>query len=342
MPSPTILDRVASDLALWLDQESTRIAAAMAPQGSAPFSAQLSEQQKLQYYRDQLFNPDGTPNLQGRNQQMQRLGPQGFTQVYKAVLKAYPALKLPTPPGMVQPPVTQAPGAPPSSPVPAPYLPRGAQTATMPNITPIVPMAGGGIVTQPTLALIGEAGPEAVVPLADYQYQQPNYFTGDQAAPQRPPVTMWDDVIRPHAGEYADDPRFLRTVAAAAQAESTNDPRAYQLGYDPNDPRTYQKYGGRGLWQFDIGPQGMGHGIPEEQLFDPNYQASQIVPQFAANYARLQRQPGITDEQLAAQVYAAAERPAGTYGGKWTSPNADAYANYIRAFNNLALPPSRR
>ena len=40
-------------------------------------------------------------------------------------------------------------------------------------------MAGGGVVTQPTVALIGEAGPEAVIPLADYQYQQPNYFTGN-------------------------------------------------------------------------------------------------------------------------------------------------------------------
>lgn len=30
-------------------------------------------------------------------------------------------------------------------------------------------MASGGIVTEPTLALIGEAGPEAVVPLPDYQ-----------------------------------------------------------------------------------------------------------------------------------------------------------------------------
>jgi hypothetical protein len=47
-----------------------------------------------------------------------------------------------------------------------------------PAAPPIPAMAEGGIVTKPTLALIGEAGPEAVVPLADYQYQQPNYFTG--------------------------------------------------------------------------------------------------------------------------------------------------------------------
>ena len=164
-----MLDRVATDLAMWLDQESTRIAAALAPAGVAPFSAQLSETQKLDYYKNQLFNPDGTPNLDGRQQQMQRLGPEGFTQVYKAVMKAYPDLRLPTPPGTPGMPATQAAPPAPPSPVPAPYLPRGQQTANAPNITPIVPMASGGIVTKPTVALIGEAGPEAVVPLPDYK-----------------------------------------------------------------------------------------------------------------------------------------------------------------------------
>ena len=138
MPSQTVLDSVATDLATWLDQESTRIAAAMAPQGAAPFAAPISEQQKLDYYKNQLFNPDGTPNLEGRQQQMTRLGPQGFTQVYKAVLRAYPDLKLPTPPGMTGGPVTAAtpPVAP--SPVPAPNVPRGLSTPSVPNITPII------------------------------------------------------------------------------------------------------------------------------------------------------------------------------------------------------------
>ncbi|HYW88832.1 MAG TPA: hypothetical protein VFB50_13745 [Chloroflexota bacterium] len=139
MPEQTLLDSVANDLAVWIDQTATRIAAAMAPQGTAPFAASLSETQKLEYYRDALFSPDGTPNLQGRQQQMQRLGPEGFTQVYKAVLKAYPNLRLPTPPGMAGAPVTQVTPPVPPAPVPAPYLPRGVQTAPVPRITPIVP-----------------------------------------------------------------------------------------------------------------------------------------------------------------------------------------------------------
>jgi hypothetical protein len=98
VPDQTILDEVASDLALWLDQTSSEIALAMAPQGVAPFAAPLSETQKLQYYRNALFNPDGSPNLAGRAQEMARLGPQSFRTVYQAIIKAYPYLRVPSPP----------------------------------------------------------------------------------------------------------------------------------------------------------------------------------------------------------------------------------------------------
>ena len=114
--NPTILDQVANDLAIWLDTTSSQIALAMAPQGIAPFAAPLSETQKLEYYRDQLFNPDGTPNLQGRAQQMQRLGPQSFRTVYQAVIKAYPYLRVPSPPEAPQPPPSPITEAPPGGP----------------------------------------------------------------------------------------------------------------------------------------------------------------------------------------------------------------------------------
>jgi hypothetical protein len=143
--SPSLIDRVSSDLAIWIDQISTKIALGMSTGGLAPGAANLSETQKLEYYRDQLFNPDGTPNLAGRTQQIQRLGPQGFTLVYKAVIKAYPNLRIPSPPeagGGV--PSTQATPAAPPSPVPAPFLPRGTLTAPAPNITPITPYTGPG------------------------------------------------------------------------------------------------------------------------------------------------------------------------------------------------------
>lgn len=79
-----------------------------------------------------------------------------------------PVMPAPAPPAMPPPPV----------PVPQAALPVPPPVAAPPpailgpNGQPLPPsgipaMAQGGVVTQPTLALIGEAGPEAVVPLTD-------------------------------------------------------------------------------------------------------------------------------------------------------------------------------
>lgn len=369
MPHTSLLDDVSNDLAIWIDQISTEIATAFVAT-RAPFSAPVSEEQKLEFYRSKLFNPDGSPNAAGRQAELQRLGSDGFGQVYKAVIKRYPELHIPTPEADLSVPEQwpqagppMPPGGPPRPPVGLPLGPAGTGPGSpgppmpFPPRPPMMPppgiraMASGGIVTKPTVALIGEAGPEAVVPLgqyqppgvnpneqlADSQYRDPRY-NPPQAQPQPLPanVSPWNDLIAQHAGDYANDPQFLRIAAAAARAESTDNPQQYQFGYKPDDPRTWEKFGGRGLWQFDIGPQGMGHGLTEDQLFDPNYQASQIVPQFASNYARMKAAyPTATEAQLAAMVYGATERPAGTYGGKWQSTDTDAYQNYLRAWNSL-------
>ena len=156
--------------------------------------------------------------------------------------------------------------------------------------------------------------------------------------PERPRISQWDDLIRQHAGEYAEDPRFIRTVAAGARAESSDNPRAYQLGYDPDDPRTHAKYGGRGLWQFDINPGAKGHGVPEEQLFDPAYQASVIVPEYARVYGKVNRdlerglRRPMNDAELASLVAGEAERPY-----QWEIPSSPARRNYVRAYNELEM-----
>ena len=85
----SMLEEVASDLALWIDQTATEVALAFAP-GRAPFAANLTESQKLDFYSRQLFMPDGSPNVPGREQQVQRLGVEQFSQVYEAVLRAHP------------------------------------------------------------------------------------------------------------------------------------------------------------------------------------------------------------------------------------------------------------
>jgi hypothetical protein len=127
----SMLDDVANDLALWIDQTATEVALAFSP-ARAPFSAQITEAQKLEFYKNQLFLPDGSPNQQGRQQEIARLGAEGFGQVYKAVVSAYPQLK-PAPPPEI--------AVPEEWPV-APEPPLGGPPM-MPPAPPPVPMLGG-------------------------------------------------------------------------------------------------------------------------------------------------------------------------------------------------------
>ena len=132
-PRATMFDDIALDLADWIDRTAEEIAQAMAPRGVQPFAAQMSSQQKMDYYRSRLFNPDGSPNMTGRAAELQRLGPEGFANVYKAVLQAHPELRqasAPTPgpvgapgPGPAAAPVGRSlrpPGLPPLAPTPVP------------------------------------------------------------------------------------------------------------------------------------------------------------------------------------------------------------------------------
>ena len=150
MPQTNMLDDVATDLAAWIDQVSTEVAVAFAA-NHAPFSATVSEEQKLEFYRSRLFNPDGTPNGPGRDAEMQRLGSDGFARVYKAVISRYPELKVPTPPELSVP--EQWPGppaAPPGAPVGPPGLPGGLSPgAGAPG--PVLPRPPGAVPPRPPM-----------------------------------------------------------------------------------------------------------------------------------------------------------------------------------------------
>lgn len=99
MPRETMLDEIANDLAVWIDETAEAVAAAFAP-GRAPFAANVTEAQKLEYYRARLFNEDGSPNQPGRDAEIKRLGAEGFARVYEEVVKAHPELKPPPPPAV--------------------------------------------------------------------------------------------------------------------------------------------------------------------------------------------------------------------------------------------------
>ena len=140
----TMFDDLANDLSLWIDQTASEVALAFAPARS-PFSAKITEQQKLEFYKTRLFNPDGSPNIPGRNEEIQRLGAEGFANVYKAVVAAYPELKPPEQPPIEVP--EQWPGSPPTPPPPL----------GMPPGPPAVPPLGGPAAPPPMPA--GPPGP---------------------------------------------------------------------------------------------------------------------------------------------------------------------------------------
>lgn len=91
------LDRLAENLAEWADMISTEMADALKGGLAAPGAARLSQQQMLEYYSHQLFNPDGTPNLEGRAKEIDRLGAVQFAEVMKNVLEVHPEWKFERP-----------------------------------------------------------------------------------------------------------------------------------------------------------------------------------------------------------------------------------------------------
>lgn len=122
--------------------------------------------------------------------------------------------------------------------------------------------------------------------------------------------------------EFKNDPEIMKIIAAGSHAESGWDPKKVQ----PNG-------GGRGLFQFDING-GMGTGLSEAQLFDPNFQASRIVPKYVDAY-RNRAQSGLNDPaQIASWVAAQAERPF-----DYQNQNSQARKNYVASYQQLGQTP---
>lgn len=85
-------DSVAQEIANWINTESSWYANALTEGYRAPFSAKVSESDKLAYYRRQMYqqNPDGTPdytkpNPEGRAALYKRVGAQQYADIALAV-----------------------------------------------------------------------------------------------------------------------------------------------------------------------------------------------------------------------------------------------------------------
>ena len=60
MPREHPYDEAASEIVTWLDEAPSYYAEAMKGGHDAPFSAKTTEQQKLEYYKRQVFRPSWT------------------------------------------------------------------------------------------------------------------------------------------------------------------------------------------------------------------------------------------------------------------------------------------
>jgi len=151
----------------------------------------------------------------------------------QALQSTYPTAQEVPPPEV--PPQSSVPPA-----APMPLAPPAQPLAPAPPVQPppgmIPAMAGGGVVTQPTIALIGEQGPEAVVPLngapGPAAVLQPTTYQPDPdlaahlggtpgpgAAPPTPSHDEISDYIRQAAIARGIDPD---TALAVAMHEGTN------------------------------------------------------------------------------------------------------------------------
>lgn len=95
MPEPTQhpFDGIADDLYDWMTGEVDYFVDAIKGGHRAPFAAPTKEAEKRVYYTRQVFNsnPDGSPNYdspntQGRDMLLKRLGTQGYAEVIREVM----------------------------------------------------------------------------------------------------------------------------------------------------------------------------------------------------------------------------------------------------------------
>lgn len=93
--APHPYDDVAQQLYDWMEEQSDWAADALRGGYRAPFGADVSERDKADYYRRQMYqtNPDGLvnynqPNAEGRKMLLDRLGTSGYAQVYNEIKPA--------------------------------------------------------------------------------------------------------------------------------------------------------------------------------------------------------------------------------------------------------------
>jgi hypothetical protein len=84
-----VYEVVAHELAEWLDRMPKVLATAMrgGPHKQGPFKHSATGKQKFEIYKGKLFNEDGTPNVQGRQELLRRMSPKQYAEVVHIVTR---------------------------------------------------------------------------------------------------------------------------------------------------------------------------------------------------------------------------------------------------------------
>jgi hypothetical protein len=84
-----VYEIVVQDLAEWLERMPKVLATAMrgGPHKQGPFKHAATGKQKFEIYKGKLFNDDGSPNMDGRQELLRRMTPQQYAQVVHIVTR---------------------------------------------------------------------------------------------------------------------------------------------------------------------------------------------------------------------------------------------------------------
>lgn len=81
-------DRVAAEIAEWLQTRPGQVADAMLESALRPRVVEPSRAETVAYFRPLLLNPDGTINEEGKQQVIAQYGAYGYRDVAKALARA--------------------------------------------------------------------------------------------------------------------------------------------------------------------------------------------------------------------------------------------------------------
>ena len=84
-----VYEIVVADLTEWLNDMPKLLAAAMrgGPHRQGPFKHAATGQQKYEIYKAKLFEEDGTPNMEGRQELLRRMTPRQYAEVVHIVTR---------------------------------------------------------------------------------------------------------------------------------------------------------------------------------------------------------------------------------------------------------------